>query len=214
MPMVEPGVAAIVLAGGRASRLDGEPKPLLELEGVSLLQRAVTALREVDCGPVIVVGPVAAGLRGVDAWVREEPEYGGPVAAIAAALPHVRTGGVMVLAADLARPDLAVAALLASDPHPDGAVLVDPGGREQWLAAVYRAAGLREGLLRLAPAGSKGGGSTAGGSTRGDGVAGASMRALVGGLDVARIPATRAAVADIDTWEDLEHARREAAAES
>ncbi len=36
------GIGAILLAGGRARRLDGASKPLVEILGVTLLQRAVT----------------------------------------------------------------------------------------------------------------------------------------------------------------------------
>jgi molybdenum cofactor cytidylyltransferase len=50
-------IAGIVLAAGRSRRM-GEPKPFLRLEGRTFLERAVAALREGGCDPVVVVaGP-------------------------------------------------------------------------------------------------------------------------------------------------------------
>ena len=50
-------IAGIVLAAGRSRRM-GEPKALLRLEGRTFLERAVEALRQGGCGPVVVVtGP-------------------------------------------------------------------------------------------------------------------------------------------------------------
>jgi len=50
-----PALAGVVLAAGRASRLAGRPKPLLELDGVPLVARVVDALQAVVVPPVIVV---------------------------------------------------------------------------------------------------------------------------------------------------------------
>ncbi|AZS36767.1 Molybdenum cofactor guanylyltransferase [Microbacterium lemovicicum] len=104
---------AIILAGGAARRLGGVAKPLLEVRGRSLLQRAVDAARGAGCADVVVVGPPASGVSGVRT-VREDPAFGGPVAAIAAALPAVATDWVLVLAADLPRSADAVALLVGA----------------------------------------------------------------------------------------------------
>lgn len=57
-PVAQSAVSGVVLAAGRSRRM-GEPKALLGLDGVTLLARAVRALRDGGCGEVVVVaGPV------------------------------------------------------------------------------------------------------------------------------------------------------------
>lgn len=182
--------AAILLAGGRASRLGGVDKPLLEIGGRTLLARAVDAAAA--CAPIVVVGPQRAGVDGV-VWVREDPPFGGPVAAVAAALPHVDAESVLVLATDLPRveeavPVLAEAAALL--PPGDGVCLADESGRPQWLIGRYRTRALRERAERLP-------------------VAGASFRDLVAELAISVVRAHEGVVGDVDTWQDLERARGE-----
>lgn len=168
------GLAAIVLAGGQGSRMGGIDKPALSLDGATLLERVVAAARSAHCDPVVVVGREVGG---------------GPVAALAAGLSGLRASEVIVLAGDLARPERVIP-LLAATVAGDAAVLIDPGGREQWLAARYRVGALRSAIDGLA-----------------GGPAGASFRAVVRGLELAFIPADAAAIADIDTWEDYERER-------
>jgi len=173
-------LAAIVLAGGRASRLGGVDKPRLHLAGRTLLDRTISALRHAECEPIIVVGPEAGG---------------GPAAALATALPRVDRERVTVWAADLARPALAVAALLAADQGPDGAVLVDRAGREQWLAGLYRTDALRAALAALGDPTDR------------------ALRDATRALELARVPVPDAILADIDTWEDYAQARERAGKE-
>ena len=193
-----PSLAAIIVAGGQGSRMGGVDKPGLELDGATLRDRIAAAARAAGCAPVIVVGREIGG---------------GPVAALAAGLERlglparsarlgdagVEDGGgdddddddeILLLAGDLVRP-ARIVALLSQPIGDDGdaAVLVDPDGREQWLAGRYRVAALRAALAAL-----------------GD-PADAALRRLVGGLRVRRVPADAAAVADIDTWEDYERAK-------
>jgi len=178
-------LGAIVLAGGRASRLGGVDKVALEVDGASLLSRGVAAAHAVGA-TVVAVGPPHAG---VDVeWVREDPPFGGPVAAIATALPHVTADWVLVLAGDLRRPDAAVAALITAEPDDDGCLLADGDGRPQWLCAIYRTAALRKAVSAL-----------------GD-PAGASMKQLLGGLRLARHPISHDVVADVDTPADARDA--------
>lgn len=192
--MTAPHPAAIVLAGGRASRLGGADKPQLVVGGATLLDHAVDAVSW--CDPIVAIGP-SAPVRTEVIWARENPPFGGPVAAIAAGLAHVGRDEVCILAADIPRAVDAVALLRR---HPsgdaDGVCLTDEMGAPQWLVGRYRTAALRDALDALPDAGR-----------------GASIRSLVAGLRLDLVPAGDLA-ADVDTWDDLERARaRPAAAE-
>ncbi len=169
-------VTAIVLAGGRATRLGGVDKPALVIGDRTLLEHALAAAESI-ADDVIVVGPEVQG---------------GPVAALASALSRVPTDRVLLLAADLPFADRLVSALADVElGDADGAIVVDGEGRDQWLAAIYRAASLRGSLEAI-----------------GDPVD-ASMRRLVGALELARVAVPTADAADIDTWEDYERVRSE-----
>lgn len=187
-------LAAIVLAGGRATRLGGVHKPGLIVGQSTLLERVLAAVA--GAAAVIVVGPPQPVPPGT-VLTREEPPGGGPVAALAAglaALPGQATF-VAVLAADL--PFLTPEAItdLRAACTEDGAVLVDADGRDQYLAGVWRVAALRRALARF--------GDPAGGA----------MRRLVAGLDLARValPGGSGAPApwfDCDDPQDLDEAKR------
>ncbi|MCY1715913.1 DUF6457 domain-containing protein [Microbacterium sp. SL62] len=181
-------VDAILLAGGRASRVDGATKPLFEVHGITLLDAAIGAVRSRGAQRIVVAAPALADDLDVE-WVREDPPFGGPVAAIVAALTRVRADEVFVLASDLLTARAAVGLLpdeLAVDI--DGACLDD--GRRQWLIGRYRAAALRAAASGLREKGRD-----------------ASMRALLGGLRVRAIAADASLTRDIDTWDDLRIAR-------
>jgi molybdenum cofactor guanylyltransferase len=156
----DPGlpVDAVVLAGGRASRLGGADKPALVVGDRSLLASVTSAADAAGARQVVVVGPPRPGLvlaGGRLRVVREEPPGSGPVPALRRGLAEVAAPWVLVLAADLpfiraghlstlltaaagARP--AADAVVADDEgrpqwghHPAaGAVLADDEGRPQW----------------------------------------------------------------------------------
>jgi molybdopterin-guanine dinucleotide biosynthesis protein A len=72
-------IAAVILAGGRGSRLEGVVKARLTVGGVPLLERVAAALTVLD-GPVLVAqGPHALG------GIADPPGWSGPLAGIAAA---------------------------------------------------------------------------------------------------------------------------------
>lgn len=50
-----PGIAALLLAAGSASRLGGRPKCLLELDGVPLVRRTLAALMDAGIEEIVVV---------------------------------------------------------------------------------------------------------------------------------------------------------------
>lgn len=185
--MTGPGAAgydAVVLAGGRGSRLGGTRKPALELAGRRLVDLALDAA----AGALsrVVVGDIDVP-PGVE-LTREDPPYGGPVEALAAGLARLdeHAGWTLVLAADLPDPAPAVARLLSTEPAPDddGLCLVGPDGRRQWLLACYRTPAL---LARLAE--------------RGDPPLTA-MHRLVGPLRLREVDPAGISTDDVDTPDD------------
>ena len=194
---------AILLAGGRGSRMGGIRKPLLEVGGRTLLDAAITAARDAGCDPVVGVGDDAIAVSALAralTWVREDPPFGGPVAAILAALPLIDAPRTIVLACDLPRVEAAVAALAAAAPGEDGVCLEDAAGRRQWLTAIYRTEALRSAAAGVPDAG-----------------AGGSARSLLGALSLTTVAASAEGAGDdhafdlafdIDTWDDLTEARR------
>jgi molybdopterin-guanine dinucleotide biosynthesis protein A len=134
--------AAVVLAGGRGSRLGGVDKPAIEVGGVSLLDRALAAVAGAD--PVVVVGPRRPVAVDV-VWAREEPAGAGPVPALLAGLDRLADEdlAVVLLAADLPLVSTDTVARLLGALGETGAVLVDDDGRPQWLTSAWRLSALR-----------------------------------------------------------------------
>lgn len=184
---------AIVLAGGAAKRLGGADKPAVRVGGRALLDRVLATCT--DAATTVVVAGRRPTARAVT-WAREEPQGGGPLAALDAGVRHTSAACVLVLSADL--PFLGgstVEALLAAAGRADrdGALCVDQDGRDQPLVAVYRAEPLRRELALLA--------------TEHGGLAGLPLRLLTHELDLARVEAGPLASFDCDTWEDIAAAR-------
>ncbi|MET8125457.1 NTP transferase domain-containing protein [Streptomyces sp. NPDC005065] len=184
---------AIVLAGGAAKRLGGADKPAVRVGGRALLDRVLAACT--DAATTVVVGGRRPTPRAVT-WTREEPQGGGPLAALGAGVRHTSAERVLVLSADLPfLGESTVEALLAAAGHGDrdGALCVDQDGRDQPLVAVYRAEPLGRELALLA--------------TEHGGLAGLPLRLLTHELDLARVEAGPLASFDCDTWEDIAAAR-------
>ncbi len=175
---------ALVLAGGSASRLGGVDKPAQRVGTGTLLERVLAAVGDADRR--IVVGP-RRRVSGVDVWTQEQPPGGGPVAAIAAGLPHVTAPVVALLAADLPFLTAATMTVLRESLDRDGVVVVDDGGRRQLLVGMWLTAALRR--LQLTP--------------------GASLHGTVGRLAVRplRVAGTPPPWFDCDTDPDLQRAR-------
>lgn len=193
---------AVLLAGGRASRLGGVDKTALVADGTTLLDHALAAAS--GAAQVVLVGarPDAdrdgqAARLGPVAVVRtrEDPPFAGPVAALAAGLAAVPTGSAwtLVLACDLVHPEPATALLLdaarATAPR-DGCIAVDEDGRRQPLLALYRTEALRDALDRLREASG--------------GLEDLSMRRLLAALDLVEVPLPSVLCADIDSADDVE----------
>ena len=136
-----PPFAAVVLAGGRAARLGGQPKPQLAVGGRSMLTAVLAALE--GASPRVVVGPPQPVPAGV-LLVREQPPGGGPVPALMAGLAAVGDAEVVaVLAADLPFVTTDLVTALRERLTGDGVLVVDDTGRDQLLLAVWRTATLR-----------------------------------------------------------------------
>lgn len=174
---------AIVLAGGRSTRFGGVDKAQLVLDGVSMLDRVLTATKAAVS--TVVVGPRRQTVRPVD-WATEEPPLGGPVAGIAAGLVTGEAPLVVLCSCDL--PWLTagdVARLVDGIGVHDGYGLRDSSGREQRLAAAYRRTALVAALAALGDPRDR------------------AVRHLVAGLDLAWDEPGRAGD-DVDTWADLD----------
>lgn len=178
---------AIVLAGGRGTRLGGTDKAALEVDGETLLDRTLRAVA--GAGRIVVAGdprPLPAGTI----LVREEPRFAGPAAAIGAAMAEVRAPYVFVTACD--HPFLAEAVdLLLDAASGDGVVAVDVSGRRQHLMSVLDTAALRDSIAAQAT------------------LVDLSVRALLAPLDLLEIAIPPRAAIDIDTWHDREKAMAE-----
>ncbi len=90
-------VSALILAGGKATRLGGVDKRELVVDGRTIFERQVELLRP-RVAEIVVSSPRAvAGYR----TVRDAIDDGGPLAGIAAGLAAARTPWLLVLAGDM-----------------------------------------------------------------------------------------------------------------
>jgi molybdopterin-guanine dinucleotide biosynthesis protein A len=199
VPAPAPAFDAVVLAGGRGTRLGGTDKPGLIVGGQTLLSAVVSAVTSAGADRIVVVGPerpgdLSTGAGGRVRYAREDPPGRGPVAALACGLEQVSAPVIVLLAADLpflrpAHVTRLVTALAAQ--QAPGAVLLDDSARPQWLVSGWLAAGLR-------------------GAT--DRHQGSSLGGLLGPLDPVLLPDETAAGEppawlDCDTAGDLRRAR-------
>ena len=178
---------AIVLAGGRGSRLGGVDKAALEFEGETLIARTLRAVA--GAGRIIVAGDPGPVPEGTIV-VREEPRFSGPAAAIGAAMAEVQAPYVFLVGCD--HPFLSDAVdLLLDEASGDGVIAVDADGRRQYLMSVLDAAALRASIAAQAT------------------LVDLAVRALLVPLELMEIPIPTRAALDIDTWHDQEKALAE-----
>jgi molybdopterin-guanine dinucleotide biosynthesis protein A len=183
---------AVILAGGRSSRLGGSPKAELIYEGETLLRRSIAAAR--GARRIVVVGPEARDLPPGVLSCREDPPFAGPAAAIAAGLALLESPArpgddayVLVLACDMPRVADAVRALLEALHGGDGVMAVSGEGRRQPLAGFYRTAVLKLAVEEAAARNALNHGS---------------VFALLARLDVQAVTVPAGSTDDVDTWED------------
>lgn len=200
-------VAAVILAGGAASRLGGTDKTRLPIAGASVLERV---LRAAPVGRRIVVGP--GGADGADLaerhgarFVLEDPPRSGPLAALARGVAEVSEAPdettVLVLGGDmpLLRPET-LRGLAARSAEASRVVALETAdGHLQFLGAAWPLGRLRAALAAIEhPDG---------------GWADLPLRRLYGELagdELLSVPETGAEAADIDTPDALDQVRRAA----
>lgn len=181
-----PPYAAIVLAGGRGSRLGGVDKAALLLRDTPLLDHVLGALGPRT--PVVVVAPPHPTVREVR-FTLEEPPFGGPVAGIVAGLDALGEAGPLPPLVALVAVDMPwVTAdtfdrLVEASRGRDGAFLHASDGYRQ-LCGVVRTQRLHEVRPQVAD--------------------GLSVRRLLAPLDLAEVPPTDREADDVDTWDDLD----------
>lgn len=214
-------IDAIILTGGRSSRLDFVPKSEFVVDSVTLVERSLSAADPARRTVIVGRAPemvLPAGVR----VVREEPPFGGPVSGIAAGVtalfPSTASAttseesataddAVLILACDMPHIGSAVPSLVRSfneNPHADGVLAVDSENRRQPLAAIYRALALVAALKAAAGGASRrAGGRASAVATEGtDPFAGLPMFLLLDHMTLVDVPVPDDATADVDTWDD------------
>lgn len=175
---------AVILTGGRSSRLGGQSKGSLRKDGATLLDRILAAAH--GARRIVVVGDdeVPSGVLRT----REHPPFGGPAAAIAAGRALLRvepSDYTLVLACDVPDAAGAVDALLAHPVGPHGSIAIDADDRDQYLLALYASEQLDAAISTASHAN-------------------ASVRSLVQMLELERVRVPIGSTDDVDTWDDAE----------
>ena len=180
---------AIVLAGGRSTRMGDVDKLQVVVDGATLLTHALAAVA--DARRVVAVAPAGtAGLPADVVRVQEDPPFAGPAAAMGAGLAELGdevAEHVVVVAADVPRVGEAVDGLLvglAAHPGHDGVVAVGADGRRQPLLSAHRSRALASALAAHEP------------------LAHQSAMRVTSGLDLVEIDLAHV-VDDVDTPDDL-----------
>lgn len=183
-------LGAIVLAGGNARRLGGFSKGDVTIGGETMLRRVTDGCQQagVPADNIVVVGHAETELKRTV----EDPPRSGPAAGIGAGLDHVDGDRLFILSCDIPFIASGLPELIESY---TGEGVCFGGERTQYLAGLYSAEAVRR---RVAELNSEGG------------LVGLPVRAIMKALDVTVLGPNRAA-RDLDTWEEVEEARGEAA---
>lgn len=190
-------IDAVVLAGGRSSRLGSVPKATLRYQQHTLLERTLAATG--FARHIVVVGDLVPPThRGQILLTREDPPYGGPAAGIAAGVTTLAAAGpaqsdyTAVLACDMPHVEAAIARLVESLPKQadnDGVLACDDAHRLQPLVAIYKTAALVSVLAAQRQSGH---------------LDGQSVFRLIAPLNLTPIVVPERSTDDVDTWMDAE----------
>ncbi|PAK85896.1 molybdopterin-guanine dinucleotide biosynthesis protein [Rothia dentocariosa] len=187
-----PAFCAIIVAGGKSSRLNHTPKAGLSNGSQTLLERALDAAGQAHLR--VVVGPETLPVPSDALHTREDPPYSGPAAALHAGLEKLAAAYAaceqspptwcLILGVDTPQIAPAVQKLLAHTVDASTETLGYWGVAEgvfQPLVGIYRFAPLRE--------------------TFAEGSTNASVRSFVKRLAPVTVELDPAHTADVDTWE-------------
>lgn len=188
MPEIPLNFDAIIVAGGRGSRLGGVSKADLQVGGQRLLDRVLRAARHARQRVVVGLVDVPDDVLQVS----EDPPGSGPAAGLVAGLDAIENPAewTLVLACDLpgaedAVPQLVEAALAGGDA--DGHCLGSDDGTPQWLLGIHRSVALRRAAAAYGDPRQR------------------SVRGMLAPLRLAVIADTDDVGRDVDTWGDYEH---------
>ncbi len=143
-------VSALILAGGKATRLGGVAKHALVIEGRTIFERQ-TAVLAPRVGEIIVSAP-----QPIDGYrtVADAIVGGGPLAGVAAGLAVCGTPWLLIVAGDMPRLSGAVIDLMLSRIEGD-AVGIEIDGLPQPLFCVLRVAAVRPVLDQMLATGQR-----------------------------------------------------------
>ena len=138
-PQPRKDLLGAILAGGEGRRLGGRVKPLLELEGRTILEKTIEVLSEV-CQRVVIVAKESSWLDKQSIPVLlDESEIRAPLFGIQAALREGAGNPVLVVAGDMPFLESGLLSSIASHVPPRDAALPRLEGLNQPTCAVYGA---------------------------------------------------------------------------
>lgn len=180
-------IESIIVAGGKASRLDGVDKVMLPLgdRGLTLLEKVIESCP----GKVFVVGPKRNITAQVN-WVSDLVDAGGPAAGIWAGLAEIKSDYVFISAADQKLTREISNQICHAAVGKDGAWALRANGQGQPLLAC-----IKTDLIRKLLEPSKG--------------IDASPIRLMQNLELVGVKVNEDQIQDIDTWNDVLKAARE-----
>ena len=152
-------VSGLLLAGGASSRF-GSDKASATINGVSLVDYVIDALRPVVDSITFVGGPQSRAITRDCAYIDDGPERRGPLHALAIALSSfVFEDGDVVIIVPCDTPLLGTSTLrrLVEEAHVNGGAVSRSGDVAHWIVSAWKArqlaqscaAGLHEGLSAL-----------------------------------------------------------------
>lgn len=129
-------VSALIVAGGKATRLGGVDKRAIVVDGRTIFERQIAAVSRLVHEVIVSGRTEVAGYRNV---VDAVPGLG-PLSGIAAGLDSAETPWLLVLAGDMPRIDPAVIELVLSRAGEADAVGIRIAGRAEPLFSLLRVA--------------------------------------------------------------------------
>lgn len=151
-------ITALVLAGGKATRLDGRDKGLIQVNRLTLIEHTLNRLAQYKC-PVLI-----SANRNIDAYKKfnfpvisdDNNEFQGPLAGISQALRQITTEWLLVVPCDTPMLPLDIAEKLYQKTENSDAQIVysSDDQREQYLHCLIHRS-LADGLQRYLKSGQR-----------------------------------------------------------